>query len=114
MQGREVTLPEVLEAREQRVRRQQALLERHKTPLVCFTMNIPGPVKRTPLISRGFRAGCAMLRAALEETKIPLLHWEAAEPDTGCTAFFCTAAAPEAVKAPTIYFFRTAAFRWIT
>ena len=41
---REVTLSQVLEARERRVQAQQRLLVRHSLPLIPFTMNIPGPV----------------------------------------------------------------------
>ena len=40
-----VTLPEILEARERRVQRQTELLSRYQTALICFTMNIAGPVK---------------------------------------------------------------------
>ena len=39
----EVTLQQTLDAREQRAARQRVLLERYETPLICFTMNIPGP-----------------------------------------------------------------------
>ena len=101
MQGKEVTLLEILEAREQRAQHQQELLARFGTPLICFTMNIPGPVKRTPLICRGFRAGCESLQKALEEHRIPILHQEAAEAHTGCTAYLCADASPEQVKTVT-------------
>ena len=50
----EVTLPQMLEARERRAALQQELLRAHGLPLVCFTMNIAGPLKDTPLIRRGF------------------------------------------------------------
>ena len=46
----EVTLYDILNARETRVLRQQSLLTEHRLPLLCFTMNIAGPVKTTPLI----------------------------------------------------------------
>lgn len=57
----EVTLQEILLAREERVRLQQQLLQEFGCPVVCFTMNIAGPVKNTPLIQRGFRAGVDLL-----------------------------------------------------
>lgn len=50
----EVSLIQMLDARERRVHHQQELLARYGKPLVCFTMNIAGPVKDTPLIRRGF------------------------------------------------------------
>ena len=49
-----VDLAQVLEARERRAMRQQALLAQYQTPLVSFSMNIAGPVKNSPLIRRGF------------------------------------------------------------
>ena len=50
---REVTLAEVLEARENRVWHQNALLEKYGVPVISFTLNIAGPVKDSPLIVPG-------------------------------------------------------------
>ena len=44
----EVSLIQMLDARERRVHHQQELLARYGKPLVCFTMNIAGPVKDSP------------------------------------------------------------------
>ena len=66
----EVTLYDILNARETRVLRQQSLLTEHRVPLLCFTMNIAGPVKTTPLIERGFRAGLEILDSRLPQDKI--------------------------------------------
>ena len=41
----EATMEQILDAREARVSKQKELLEQYKTPLLCFTMNIPGPEK---------------------------------------------------------------------
>lgn len=41
----EVTLLQMLEAREKRVWRQRVLLSTGEGTLVCFTMNIAGPIK---------------------------------------------------------------------
>ena len=49
-----VTLAEMLDARERRAFRQQELLARYQMPMVCFTMNIPGPVKNNSLCRQGF------------------------------------------------------------
>ena len=84
---KEITLSEILEAREHRVAVQQELLHRHRKSLICFTMNIPGPVKLTPLIARGFRDGCRALLHSLEDENIPVMHWAATETPTGCEAF---------------------------
>jgi len=58
----EVTLIQMLQAREDRVCKQQALLRAYKTNIVCFTMNIAGPVKTSPLIERAFREGLRRLQ----------------------------------------------------
>ena len=58
----EVSLLDMLDARERRVHHQQELLERYYKPLICFTMNIAGPIKDSPLIRRGFARGQQLLR----------------------------------------------------
>ena len=63
---RDVTLQEILDARERRAEAQRELLKQHARPLISFTMNIPGPVKDSPLIRRGFDEGLRRLDDALE------------------------------------------------
>ena len=58
----EVTLLEMLEARERRANRQRELLSAHGKTMVCFTMNIAGPVKNNALIRRGYTLGRKLLR----------------------------------------------------
>ena len=58
----EITLMQILQAREDRVCKQQALLAAYGTSIVCFTMNIAGPVKTSPLIERAFRQGLYFLQ----------------------------------------------------
>lgn len=94
----EVTLPQMLLAREQRVQRQQALLGAFAHPLICFTLNIAGPEKDTPLIRRGFREGCRMLEDALAQAGMKVLHREQAYRDTGCEGYFSVAGDSQAVK----------------
>lgn len=61
----QISLPQILAARENRARAQQALLAKHGCPIVSFTMNIAGPVKDSPLIRRGFFEGIAQLEDSL-------------------------------------------------
>jgi len=84
----EVTLQEILDARERRVARQQSLLKQYQMPLLCFTMNIAGPVKNSPLITRGFRMGQCLLDAQFTGTGIKILHQEASIEATGCEGFY--------------------------
>lgn len=60
-----VLLTEILDAREARAARQQALLQKFRCPVISFTMNIAGPVKTSPLIRRAFDAGLSSLDAIL-------------------------------------------------
>lgn len=81
-----VTLNQMLEAREIRVQIQQTLLKKYGQTLICFTMNIPGPVKMSPQIERAFKEGCDILDYRLPQEHI--LHREIHHNITGCEAFY--------------------------
>ncbi len=93
-----ITLEQMLAARDARVRMQDELRSRYGAPVVSFTMNIPGPVKYTPLIRRAFFEGYAALEAALSDAKLPILWSGAQEADTGCEALFAVDGEALAVK----------------
>ena len=97
-----VTLPEILEARERRVQRQTELLSRYQTALICFTMNIAGPVKLDASIERGFRMGCRELDRQLRRANISVLHRELLTEDTGCEAYYAADASAETLKLLTV------------
>lgn len=94
----EITLIEMLDARERRVCRQQRLLERYQRPLICFTMNIAGPVKNSPLIRRGFLLGKQLLQARIRAENLRQLHDEEHNEATGNEAYFVLDAAPLKLK----------------
>lgn len=62
---REITLQEVLDAREARAAAQKQMLDRYQRPLLCLTMNIAGPVKRWGTVDLAFRAAEAELDRCL-------------------------------------------------
>ena len=78
-------LTEILQARENRAAKQQTLLQQYKKPLLCFTMNIPGPKKLDRDIAIGFFVGSRLLKDAL--TDRPILHWEQHRLITGCEGY---------------------------
>lgn len=82
----EVALHDILHAREVRVAQQMQLLEKYSVPLICFTMNIAGPIKTSPLIDRGFCAGMAALEERIPEAYI--LNKTVDFSFTGNTAFY--------------------------
>lgn len=95
----EVTLAQMLEAREARAFRQFQLNREFGRPIISFSMNIPGPVKDSPLIRRGFHAGCNALEHRLPKGKI--LHREKITAITGCEAIYVLDMEPMKVKAIT-------------
>ena len=58
---REITLQQVLDARERRVERQRRLLVSHNKPLLVLNMNIAGPVKRSGAVDFAFFEGVAAI-----------------------------------------------------
>lgn len=78
----EVTLEQMLEARERRAWRLFGLNKQWGLPVVSFSMNIPGPVKASPLIRRGFQEGCAALEHRLPKAAVK--HKELTDAVTGC------------------------------
>lgn len=96
---RQVSLQDMLDAREERAYRQFCLGRELKKPLVSFSMNIPGPVKDSPLIRLGYREGVSRLERALSEAGIAVLRREEKLAHTGCELLLCAEAEAEALKA---------------
>ena len=92
----EATLTEILDARERRVQKQQALLSQYGKPLLCFTMNIPGPVKQSRDIAIGFTVGDRLLRNLIN--RYPLLHREVSFENTGCEGYYVVDLPADALK----------------
>lgn len=98
----EVSLLEVLEARERRVERQRAMLSGGGAALICFTMNIAGPVKNSPEIGRGFSLGLRQLEAQLASERIRVLRRREHREPTGNEALLLVDREALAVKALTV------------
>ena len=92
----EVTLEEMLAAREARSFRQMELNRQWGMTIISFSMNIPGPVKDAPLIRRGFQEGCAKLACRLPSDKIK--YTQIIQEKTGCEAVYVIDMDPVAVK----------------
>lgn len=96
MNVREVTLAEILDARERRAELQKKLLSEYHSTLISFTMNIAGPIKNTPLIDRSFRYGLSLLFDRLPKSKL-LFECSSSLPQ-GCEAFIAVDLNAEDVK----------------
>ncbi len=90
-----VTLEDILRARDARAAAQRRLLRTYRLPLVSFTMNIAGPVKFSPLIELAFDAGLEALRTALGQP----VAAEIIRPATGCEALLVYDRPAAALKA---------------
>lgn len=98
----EVSLQEMLVTRERRAIRQKVLLSAYDKTMICFTMNIAGPVKNNSLIRRGYELGKRLLRQQLGVAGIPVAYSEEIQEKTGNEAIFLLNADPLAVKAITV------------
>lgn len=99
MKQNKVTLLQMLDARERRACHQRELLLHYQKPLLCFTMNIAGPVKNSPLIRRGFQAGLSDLRLSLQRLGAELFYQETWSEVTGNEAFLVVDMDGTALKA---------------
>lgn len=90
----QIGLCEVLLARERRAQEQSRLIAQHGAPVVCLTMNIAGPVKRTKRIAFAFACG---LRALLL-LPYPVRDRIVIDAPTGCEALLCIDADTDALK----------------
>lgn len=87
---------DILDAREQRVFRQKQLLRRFQKPLVCFTLNIPGPEKNPPLADIAFAIGKRRLQEAL--ATYTTLHFEQRQTAAGWEGFWIVDGKAEDLK----------------
>ena len=71
---REVKLEDMLLARDRRRDLQLSLLAQYGKPLICFTMNIPGPRKNSSLIRSAYFWGKRMLEEALREQGMEVIE----------------------------------------
>ena len=90
----EISVMDILAARDKRAATQKRLLEGTGKPLICFTMNIAGPVKHSKEIEAGFRLGKRLL-----ETNLGcVVHFEESISETGCEAFYVADLPAEELK----------------
>lgn len=94
----QVTLEEMLDARERRALRQRQLLTQYSIPMICFTMNVAGPVKNSSLIRKGFELGKRCLKEQFDSLKISYVYSEEIHEPTGNEACFLIDADPLFIK----------------
>ena len=70
----DISLSDILAAREERVRLQKEIIDRFHRPIISFTMNIAGPRKNSALIRRAFKIGIDFLDDNISQEKILFKH----------------------------------------
>ncbi len=84
----EITLEELLQARDERAAYEKELLKRYKGAcLAVFTVVVPGTDKTTPEAARLFSAGIRALGGFFRRYELVPLFYEAREPVTGYEAY---------------------------
>ena len=68
-----LSMQQILDAREQRVQRQNRMMKLQEGTLVSFTLNIAGAVKAAPLFSRAFAEGKRRILSQLQFSGISVL-----------------------------------------
>lgn len=86
--GETVEVTDMLQARDGRAAAQKKLLLAYGQPLLCFTMNIPGPIKTSLLIRLGFLEGIRRLENALTKAEIPILYTKRIAYKTGYEQYY--------------------------
>ena len=66
MEIRKVQGTDMMAAREARAFRQQELIRKYEKNVICFTLNIAGPVKNSDLIQKTFEEGVTCIFNQLE------------------------------------------------
>lgn len=93
-----VSLEDMLAARERRAAVQQQLLEKYRLPLISYTLNIPGPIKDSPLIRRAFHRGKQLLYSALAASGCPVVQEHESLAFTGCELLMAVSGSAAALK----------------
>lgn len=93
----EVSLSDILLAREERAGLQSDIIKRFDCPIISYTLNIAGPRKNSSLISRAFTLGIEELDSSIDSEKIIFKHIDAVQ-STGPLAIYAINDDPEKLK----------------
>lgn len=74
LKGIPVELPAMLAWRESRASLQGELTEKHHSPLLSFSLNIPGPVKTNANLFRLFEDGLSSITSLLQDMGVAVLE----------------------------------------
>ncbi|MBF8999107.1 MULTISPECIES: citrate lyase holo-[acyl-carrier protein] synthase [Vibrio] len=84
----EVSLNEMLDRKETRVKQQQEWLKRHSLPIVSFTVNMPGPVKMNQSSRIVMNTGLEAIKSMCQQQGWTIVGSQKVIENTGPEAFF--------------------------
>jgi holo-ACP synthase len=102
MRNESLILNEILNAREKRANTQKELIDRFKTTLVSFTLNIPGAQKNSPIFTRVHKEGIHLLEEELQQQNIKILYKATRNSAAGAEAFIIVDADSLSIKKVTV------------
>ena len=95
---KQVSVTDMMNARERRQAIQNEMLQRHGLPLCCLTLNIPGPVKTGPWIENVFDEGARFLVASLGRYGMEMAERKELRECTGYELFLAVRGEGEELK----------------
>lgn len=98
MKVQQVQVEDMMEAREKRACKQRELLERYRETLICFSMNIAGPIKNSDLIQESFSDGLEHIFSHLKMCGISVLFHDENYEFTGNEAFIVVSGQEKEIK----------------
>lgn len=96
-------LNEILLGREERAIMQRKLIRIYKIPLVCFTLNIPGADKNSPIFIKVHKTGMEAFEEEILRHGMKMVHREFRGSTSGPEAYFCIDKDPMEIKRITVY-----------
>lgn len=94
----EVTLSEVLDSRENRVKIQREIIEKYKSTLISLTLNIPGGLKVFPLSIKTYDEAVSLITKHLKRHRINIIYQTDKKEKTGYEGFFAVEESPIRIK----------------
>ena len=87
--GPKVSLTQLLNSRDERAQKQREWAKVHSLPLISFTINMVGPVKRNHIAQQAFRQGIVMIDTLCLEHSLTPVQRELVEENSGYEMLLC-------------------------
>ena len=98
MKGFEVSVDELLAAKDERIKRLKQMASRHPDALICYKLNVPGPVKTNDMILNLFHAGLKAWLEGVNSHSLTLLEEKQLNEKTGPEYFAAIMGDPLEIK----------------